>query len=1749
MSVSDGRKSSSRESELDSEEEWQPEIVDDDERPFIPMSFGTEALTNWLTHAPIKRARYGDFSSIAKRRQVLSAASAAGISVAFGAPIGGVLFSLEEISYYFPAETMWKSFFCASVAAITLKFFDPFRNGKLVPFQVVYDRTWHPFELVFFILIGIIGGLVGTFLTSAIIRLGKYRQNSFLKNLGRAEVIAVTTATIIISYTNPFLRDDLVTLVSNLFNECKNSDIDGVCDVERYHGNVISLLLASFVRIFLAIMACGLAVPAGIFMPSMGIGAGIGRAIGMIVQHWHITNPQAAIFSSCPADVVCVTPGVYALVGAAALLASTTRMTATVVVVMFELTGALIYVLPIMVAVMVSKWTRDSLTNESIFEGVIRLNGYPYLSMHNDEHIPGSVNEIMTIAEDLLIIHGNGCTFGKLREILGSCDYQGLPVVESPLSMKLLGYISTPDLRLAIEQALDSGEFDNDTICYFGGHVPIDEDDSIRATKSWLDMRPWMDQTPIVVNTTEPLNLVAERFKHLGIRYVLITYQGALSGLVTKKDMIREPTRNHRQLPNDSISLRTLFFRNMSSEDYAYLEPGFDVNTLRVAEIRSILLTHGVEFNMSAKKSELLKVMDENIIKKAKAIRRELGVGKKQEGSSKGIEKVKLKKSSSVSEHKAKKDDKTIPPSAIPRTPRKPSRKTQALTRTDGSKNESEEESLGDDKKLVRKPQTPRSSRRSRVAASKVNRSDSEDGLSSAASKSQALHKRAVKQASEARTKAGESSAASNDEMEVDEKSAPKSAKRRLGRPSKRESTSSPASSPKRASSSSAAKEQPSTPTTGRGRKRKLPTQITTDTDKDDEDEDELPPSPTSRISKAHVELLKQGSASPSKKKQKELATPERTTNDLHFRRQTGNFSNHNPFQSGSPGGSSRKRARKTDTSAEAKPTVTSPLARNKTSQSPMKKSRISTITHTEAEAEKKKKEKESKLPPRVMEMESVTIDRSNDTLEATAQRRPAPPPSQAAGPRETTNKPREKSALSGLKSPEPRRQSHQPLFSNVLSPGTSRGAGGRSEEKFTMTPTALRELHAVRSVRKDTMAIAADESVSGLSSSDSSQIIRRRPGLPDFSSQQQQQRSERSRLMETQRQRIATLRKQNSVLTGSSKMDSKPSQHLGKRKRTENEPSGQHGGKFLVNLIVITLSMYACFLWRQQQKAFDIGFTEMRSGVPANKPAHVVNRQQADNDILSGPFTFEVKDWDMDRVVNTLGALRRKYVDPEGLHCPKHATCVPFTSVPLVKTEESDRRQLIFRPQHSAESAGKAIAPAPVMTCDDGYIMRYPTFNTKFYPALPKCVRDISAQVRVQGMADAIIEECQLHRGKMECERTLMTQVRELAQHHLIGKWGSNSSGPTSSGGDASGDDENENEEYDDAEELDFEEIEQLGLSQKVLHDILWDRAGHRLGELEFNRLFEQALELVTKVSGAEIVHYVLDEEDEGEGEGGDQDDESGSRENTSSAQHYLVANSPHHPLMCRIRRSVLTSVLKNLHWVGAGTVLLVLGMILRRRLATARAERKAADALVVIAIQRLADQACKHYLDPVLYPSAAISSNQLRDLLLMSPSQSSSETSSETSSSAPDGALFSPLSQGSDSALAGSGDRYGSTIPSHIYFFDPRVRQRVWERVRYIVEHNTNVRSRTMAIKGELMRTWEWIGPLDTISTPAGATTTANFATQQRQRLEDNETTGSLDTLDITAEVEDTTATFTTASNAGNKSSSLYPNINMDV
>lgn len=110
-----------------------------------------------------------------------------GVSVAFGAPIGGVLFSLEEASYYFPLKTMWRSFFCALIAGIILRFFsleliifnylfflrivNPFGSDQTSLFHVDYMIKWRFFELVPIIGLGLFGGILGSLFIFANIRL------------------------------------------------------------------------------------------------------------------------------------------------------------------------------------------------------------------------------------------------------------------------------------------------------------------------------------------------------------------------------------------------------------------------------------------------------------------------------------------------------------------------------------------------------------------------------------------------------------------------------------------------------------------------------------------------------------------------------------------------------------------------------------------------------------------------------------------------------------------------------------------------------------------------------------------------------------------------------------------------------------------------------------------------------------------------------------------------------------------------------------------------------------------------------------------------------------------------------------------------------------------------------------------------------------------------------------------------------------------------------------------------------------------------------------------------------------------------------------------------------------------------------------------------------------------------------------------------------------------------------------------
>ena len=54
-------------------------------------------------------------------------------------------------------KTLWRTFFCALMAALTLGYMNPYGNGRLVMFYVQYNTPWKIFELIPFVVLGVFG--------------------------------------------------------------------------------------------------------------------------------------------------------------------------------------------------------------------------------------------------------------------------------------------------------------------------------------------------------------------------------------------------------------------------------------------------------------------------------------------------------------------------------------------------------------------------------------------------------------------------------------------------------------------------------------------------------------------------------------------------------------------------------------------------------------------------------------------------------------------------------------------------------------------------------------------------------------------------------------------------------------------------------------------------------------------------------------------------------------------------------------------------------------------------------------------------------------------------------------------------------------------------------------------------------------------------------------------------------------------------------------------------------------------------------------------------------------------------------------------------------------------------------------------------------------------------------------------------------------------------------------------------------
>ena len=489
-----------------------------------------------------------------KRREVLSASAASGVGVAFGAPIGGVLFSLEEVSYYFPPKTLFRTFFCCIAATLSLKFLNPYGNFKIVIFEVRYLTDWRVFELFTFILLGVLGGALGAlFIKASRIWATTFRRIPVIKKWPMLEVALVALVTGLVSFWNRLTRLPVTELLFELASPCGPDSQPGLCPSRENVPQVIRHLLMAFViKAFLTTITFGIKVPAGIYIPSMVVGGLMGRIVGHITQYFALTYPTFFLFHECSVNggiEACVTPGVYALIAAGATMCGVTRLSVTLAVILFELTGDLYYVLPFSLAVLCAKWTADAVEPLSIYDLLTEMNSYPFLDNKVHPVFDTELGDIVyKVRKNRLIdtSHSPLVRASDLRQKLhllhmaGELD-GGLPIVRHNV---LVGLIPAPDL----EFALDRIEDEENALCLmatdarYSGREDANyerDDESSAASVDPTDFTPFIDPAPIALDIHSPMDLVYQCFVKLGLRYICVLRDGQFAGLVHKKAFVK----------------------------------------------------------------------------------------------------------------------------------------------------------------------------------------------------------------------------------------------------------------------------------------------------------------------------------------------------------------------------------------------------------------------------------------------------------------------------------------------------------------------------------------------------------------------------------------------------------------------------------------------------------------------------------------------------------------------------------------------------------------------------------------------------------------------------------------------------------------------------------------------------------------------------------------------------------------------------------------------------------------------------------------------------------------------------------------------------------------------------------------------------------------------------------------------------------------------------------------------------------
>ncbi|KAF6041128.1 hypothetical protein EB796_000564 [Bugula neritina] len=323
------------------------------------------------------------FRSDQEKRDFVSGGAAAGVAAAFGAPVGGVLFSLEEGASFWNQSLTWRILFASMTATFTL-------NVMLSWYHKDNYLQYNGVELLFFVVMGCIGGLLGGLFNYINYKLSVLRIRHIYRRRNKlleAVIVAMVTAAsgYLLVYLSTdceslgkdptehpvqmFCRDGEYNVMASLFFQTPEASVRSLFHDKTGTYHPLTLGIFALLYFLLATWTYGLQVPSGLFIPLLLTGAAWGRLCGIGLGY--LLKDQESWLH--------IYPGKYALIGAAAMLGGVVRMTISLTVILMEATGSVSFGLPIMLVLMCSKWVGD-LFNEGIYDIHVQLAGVPFLN-------------------------------------------------------------------------------------------------------------------------------------------------------------------------------------------------------------------------------------------------------------------------------------------------------------------------------------------------------------------------------------------------------------------------------------------------------------------------------------------------------------------------------------------------------------------------------------------------------------------------------------------------------------------------------------------------------------------------------------------------------------------------------------------------------------------------------------------------------------------------------------------------------------------------------------------------------------------------------------------------------------------------------------------------------------------------------------------------------------------------------------------------------------------------------------------------------------------------------------------------------------------------------------------------------------------------------------------------------------------------------------------------------------------------